>query len=147
MEKWCAKLTILELGPEQGDRVLPKLERLRQMRQEHILNSERILGERESIAGERTRPLDEGREVRVEPTRVQYPLGEDPIKDRFVAVERDKEEVYASKVEHRSRKLEDAVAFKMADLARMENLTADRFIGRWHKRIGTQGIRQAEEER
>jgi hypothetical protein len=116
--------TILELGPEQGDRVLPKLERLRQMRQEHILNSERILGERESIAGERTRPLDEGREVRVEPTRVQYPLGEDPIKDRFVAVERDKEEVYTSKVEHRSRKLEDAVAFKMADLARMENLTA-----------------------
>jgi len=116
--------TILELGPEQGDRVLPKLERLRQIRQEHIQNSERILGERESIASERTRPLDEGREVRVEPTRVQYPLGEDPIKDRFVAVERDPEQIYASKVEHRSRNVENAVAFKMADLARMENLNA-----------------------
>ena len=117
--------TVLELSPEQGDVVLPKMERLRVMRQSHIKLAQEYQRESEAPLATRTEPLDVER-VRATPrTAVQYPVGQDPIADRFVAVEPDAQNVYASKLEHRSPNVDDAIAFKDADLARMDQLTID----------------------
>ncbi|MBL7952938.1 MAG: hypothetical protein JNM62_14605 [Flavobacteriales bacterium] len=113
---------VLELAPQQGEHVLPKMERLRMIRQQHVQEAERIIKAHEAELAQRSE-----QEAPVEPlaTRAQrssYARGEDPVADRFVSVEPDAQEVYASKLEHRSSKVDDAVAFKDADLARMTDL-------------------------
>lgn len=113
---------VLELAPQQGENVLPKMERLRMIRQEHIREADRIVQDHEAAMAAQA-----GQDQPLEPlaTRAQrsnYPLGQDPIADRFVSLEPDPQEVYASKVEHRSSKVNEAVAFKDVDLARMADL-------------------------
>jgi hypothetical protein len=117
--------TVLELSPEQGDVVLPKMERLRVMRQAHLKLAEGYEQDSEAPLAERTEPLDADRSRATPRTAVRYPAGQDPIADRFVAVQPDAQNVYASKLEHRSSKVDDAVAFKDADLERLDRLTAE----------------------
>ena len=113
---------ILELDPQQGARVLPKLERLRMMRQDHLQQADRILSDFEATVAVRTVPVEDAPVSQSTRTKVQYALGEDPVADHFIFLDADPEEVYVSKVVHRSKKVDDAVAFKEADLARMDLL-------------------------
>ena len=110
---------ILELAPQQGEVILPRIERLRQIRQAHIQEAERIQ-EAATADALATAPSTEGL-PRHNP-RATFPVGEDPIADRFIHINSDPQEVYASKVDHRSHQVAEAVELKMADLARMEEL-------------------------
>ncbi|MEZ4738029.1 MAG: hypothetical protein R2818_01395 [Flavobacteriales bacterium] len=116
---------VLELAPEQGDVILPKMERLRVMRQEHLNMAAEALREAQAPIADRAEPLDAGRPRPSARTAQRYPVGQDPINDRFVAMQPDPTNIYASKLEHRSSKVDDAVAFKDADLARMDQLTVE----------------------
>ncbi|MCB0769365.1 MAG: PD40 domain-containing protein [Flavobacteriales bacterium] len=117
--------TILELSPEQSDVVLPKMERLRVMRQTHLKTADQYERMSKAPLAERTEPLDADRARPAPRAAVRYLDGQDPIADRFVAVQPDAQNVYASKLEHRSTKVDDAVAFKDADLERLDRLTAE----------------------
>ncbi len=111
---------ILELAPQQGEIILPRIERLRQLRQAHVLEAERITEEarkEEALADGGSfegLPRDKG--------RMSHAPGEDPINDRFIHIHDDPQEVYASKVVHRARSVDEAVALKEADLERMVEL-------------------------
>ncbi|MEZ4791068.1 MAG: hypothetical protein R2811_13735 [Flavobacteriales bacterium] len=111
---------ILELAPQQGEVILPRIERLRQLRQAHVLEAERIAEEarnEEALADGGSYeglPRDKG--------RMTYAPGEDPINDRFIHIHEDPQEVYASKVVHRADGVQEAVALKEADLRRMVEL-------------------------
>lgn len=112
---------VLELAPQQSDVVLPKIERLRMLRQQHVLEAERITREAEALAAtEAEQRVGLERAART----VTYPPGKDPIADRFIAIHPDPQEVFSSKVEHRSAKVQEAVAAKEADIERMSALDA-----------------------
>lgn len=110
---------VLELAPQQGANVLPKIERLRAMRQERILEAERLIRDAEGQAVIVQEPREGlGRTA----SRQMYPVGLNPVTDRFIHIQSDPQEVFASKVVHRSRKVDEAVAAKEADLERMHML-------------------------
>jgi len=114
---------ILELAPQQGEQVLPKMERLRLMRQDHLQQADRILQEHGTTLAERTQVSAPVGPAVVQRTVTRYPVGQDPVADRFISLEADPERIYASKIEHRSAKVTDAVALKDVDIERMESLT------------------------
>ena len=107
---------ILELAPQQGEVVLPRMERLRAMRQEHVLEAERITREAEALAQAQA---EEREGLARTASRSTYAPGEHPVTDRFIFKQADPQEVFASKVVHRSSKVDEAVAMKEADLERM----------------------------
>lgn len=107
---------ILELAPQQGEVVLPRMERLRAMRQEHVLEAERITREAEAMAQAQA---EEREGLARTASRSTYAPGEHPVTDRFIFKQADPQEVFASKVVHRSSKVDEAVAMKEADLERM----------------------------
>lgn len=107
---------ILELAPQQGEVVLPRMERLRAMRQEHVLEAERITREAEALEQAQA---EEREGLARTASRSTYALGEHPVTDRFIFKQADPQEVFASKVVHRSSKVDEAVAMKEADLQRM----------------------------
>ncbi len=113
---------VLELAPERGEQILPKMERLRVMRQDHLNRAETLKREGEEVILSRTAVGDDVRSEVVQRTRVNYALGEHPVNDRFIAVVPDAQEIYTSKVEHRSSKVDEAVSMKEADLVRMQVL-------------------------
>lgn len=117
------QVVLLELAPEQADRVLPRVERLRKLREDHLAEAERLISERllelANAGAEGDAPAAARNQ---QPVRRGSAAGKDPIMDRFVALDGDPAQVYASHVEHRSGKVADAVAFKEADLARMERI-------------------------
>ena len=117
------QVAVLELAPEQADRVLPRVERLRKLREEHLAEAERYIVERQREIALSGATAETPNAPLVPKTAPQAAAsGKDPIIDRFVALDNDPANVYASQVEHRSNKVADAVAFKEADLARMESL-------------------------
>ena len=107
---------VLELAPQQGANVLPRIERLRAMRQERMLEAERIMREVATLAVKEDPGPDGLPRTTSAPA---YADGQDPIADRFIHIPSDRQEVFASKVVHRSPKVEEAVAAKEADLERM----------------------------
>lgn len=107
---------VLELAPQQGASVLPKIERLRAMRQERMVEAERIMREVGTLAVKEDPGPDGLPRTTSAPT---YAEGQDPIADRFIHIPSDRQEVFASKVVHRSPKVDEAVAAKEADLERM----------------------------
>ena len=118
------QVAVLQLSPEKAGQVLPRVDRLRRIRDEHIARGEEVLAKRqEELAGlVPQEPLGTA-----PPTgRPVYTAGNDPINDRFVVVDRYAENVYESVVNHRSnaKGVNDAIAFKEADVARMDDLTA-----------------------
>lgn len=112
---------VLELSPAQGGVVLPRIERLRALRQAHLQESERLSREVEELpAGVSPAGEDIGAPAAAKAS--SYPEGRDPIADRFVAIKGEPGAVYESHVEHRSTKVREALASKEADLARMQDL-------------------------
>ncbi|MCW5897718.1 MAG: PD40 domain-containing protein [Flavobacteriales bacterium] len=118
------QVAVLELDPLQADRVLPRVERLRKLREEHLrLAEEHLAGRQREIA---ELAADAGSEAPANANGKRHgngTVGHDPILDRFVAYAEDVRQVYASRVAYRSKKVDDAVAFKDADLVRIEALT------------------------
>ncbi|MEO8589687.1 MAG: hypothetical protein ABI432_09990 [Flavobacteriales bacterium] len=119
------QVAVLDLAPQQAAQVLPRVDRLRQIREAHILEGERALQQRqdELIALAGADPSANATGASNDPPRIGYTRGEDPINDRFIVVATVPEEVYTSTVQHRATTVIDAVAFKDADIARMEDLT------------------------
>jgi len=119
------QVAVLDLAPQQAPQVLPRLDRLRQMREDHVRQGEQQLQQRQdelnALAG--ADPSVPAANTGSAPRTIGYAPGEDPINDRFIVVARDPEEVFASTVHHRAMTVNDAVAFKDADIGRMEDLT------------------------
>ncbi|MBX2971696.1 MAG: hypothetical protein KF797_01200 [Flavobacteriales bacterium] len=111
---------VLELAPQQGANVLPKIERLRLMRQTRIQEADRIT--REAAAAGQLAEETPREGLSRTASRATYPAGQNPVTDRFIFIPDDRQEVYTSKVEHRSPKVAEAVAAKDADLERMRSL-------------------------
>lgn len=117
------QVAILELDPLQAERVLPRVDRLRQLRaarlelaEEHLRQREAELmaeaGERPTAGGTSSRAASAGGVL----------TGEDPINDRFVVIEADTRDIYASTLVHRSPNVSEALVQKEAELARMDDL-------------------------
>lgn len=113
---------ILELAPQQGEVVLPRIERLRAMRQQHMAEAERItrVAAEAEVAGTATSDQRDG--LARSTSGSSYPAGRDPVADRFIYKEPDPQEIYESKVEHRSTKVAEAVAARDVDLEKMRLL-------------------------
>lgn len=118
------QVAVLDLAPQQAEQILPRVARLRQIREAHLQQGEQALQERQdelnALAG-----VDPAIAAATEDAYrpADYMRGDDPINDRFIAIAADPEEVFTSKVEHRATTVGDAVAFKDADISRMEDLT------------------------
>jgi hypothetical protein len=118
------QLSVLELDPQQASVILPRVERLRQLREAHRAQADRHLSERQDeIAALTEASAQAGAAKTATITATTTASGRDPINDRFVAV--DEKLVFASEIEHRATTVDDAVAFKNADLARIEVLDSE----------------------
>ncbi|MCB0764412.1 MAG: hypothetical protein KDB84_06890, partial [Flavobacteriales bacterium] len=119
------QLAILELDPQQAERILPLVDRLRRLRESRLILGERYLEERQAELAEAGHDHDHSTASAEEATHTLTTSGRDPIMDRFVAVDPDRVRIYASDIEHRSPNVGDAIAFKNADLARIAQLDAE----------------------
>ncbi|MBL7980745.1 MAG: PD40 domain-containing protein [Flavobacteriales bacterium] len=123
-EEMARQVQLLELAPQRAEEVLPRVARLREMRAEQLQKAEQHLRDRQNeLAALGTAdgaPKSTGASDGV---RVAGTTNSDPVNDRFVQLAPYATDVYASKLEHRATTVDDAVAFRDADLARMEDLT------------------------
>jgi hypothetical protein len=126
------QVAVLELAPQQADRVLPRVERLRKLREERLALADAYLEERQAqllASGESVIPTPEGAgedTASGTTTSTLLPagsMGPDPTADRFVAIAADPREIYSSKVEHRSEEVAEAVVAQDAALASIEELS------------------------
>lgn len=113
---------ILELAPQQGEVVLPRIERLRAMRQQHVAEAERITRVAAEAELADASEADQRDGLARSTSGSSYPAGRDPVADRFIYKEPDPQEIYESKVEHRSTKVAEAVAARDVDLEKMRLL-------------------------
>lgn len=121
------QLAVLELDPAQAERVLPRVDRLRRLRQDHLDLAQGHVDARQAELAEATGSnasdttgidtdvTDAG------PVMEQGTAGT-MLDERFIQVEEDPLRIYASTIEHRAGNVDDATAFKEADLGRMEDL-------------------------
>ncbi len=123
-EEMARQVQLLELAPQRAEEVLPRVARLREMRAEQLQKAEQHLKDRQdelaALGTADGAPKSTGASDGV---RVAGTTTSDPINDRFVQLAPYATDVYASKLEHRATTVDDAVAFRDADLARMEDLT------------------------
>lgn len=116
------QVAVLQLAPQQAETVLPRVDRLRRMREEHIARGEQEIVKRQAeVTATATRPQTDPRAGSVSTS----PSGPDPVEERYVSFDRYAGNVYASKVEHRStaKGVNDAIAFREADVARITDLS------------------------
>lgn len=130
------QLMVLDLDASQADRILPRVERLRQIRQQHMAMADRYLQDRQNeIASYEgaTGTADDTSNVSIEAgpspdtltppnTPADMPPA-DPIADRFIQVHPDLMKIYHSRIEHRSPHVKEGTSAKEADLVRMDALT------------------------
>ncbi|MFN3874294.1 MAG: hypothetical protein ACK4L7_00075, partial [Flavobacteriales bacterium] len=116
------QLAVLELAPQQAEAVLPRINRLRQLREEHMAMGAQALARRQAEVAAFSTGAPPGTAAAQPQAAPDRPH---PILERYVAIDRSAENVLASKVEHRSRAkgVDDAIAFRDADLARIDALT------------------------
>jgi hypothetical protein len=123
-EEMARQVQLIELAPQRAEEVLPRVARLREMRAEQLQKAEEHLKDRQdelaSIGIASGAPQSTGATGRVS---AEGTATSDPINDRFVQLAPYATDVYASKLEHRATTVDDAVAFRDADLARMDDLT------------------------
>lgn len=120
------QVAILQLSPQQAEVVLPRVARLRKLKEEHEALGEQALAARQAELQASNTP--EGSvNTGASTGRIEASSASDAINDRFVALDRYAASVYASKLEHRSQAkgVQEAIAFRDADVARMDVLTAD----------------------
>ena len=121
------QVAVLQLSPQQAEVVLPRMDRLRRLREEHMAAGEEAIAARQrEVAGLAPTNVADINTEQHTPTARQA-AAVDMINDRFVALDRYAENVYASKIEHRStaKGVADAIAFKEADVARMDEITSE----------------------
>ncbi len=115
------QVAVLQLSPQQAEAVLPRVDRLRRLREERLALGEQALLDRQAELGAALA------EAPGDATAAERPAGApDPINDRFVSIDRYATNVFASTVNHRSRAkgMEEAIAFRDADVARIDALTS-----------------------
>jgi len=115
------QVAVLQLSPQQADVVLPRVDRLRRLREDRLARGEQAIQERQA-------ELNAAQPLAVNAAKSGVPRAagtHDPINDRFVAIDRYASNVYASKLEHRSRGkgIDEAIAFRDADVSRIDGLT------------------------
>ncbi len=156
------QLAILELDPDQAARVLPRVDRLRRLREASLERADGHIGTRQAeldALAHTTEPAvppapSEGTGTTTVPA--MDPAIADRINDHFVAITPDAKAIYASEVQHRSAKVGDAVAFKNADLDRIAKLQAridslnelmkEHAGGREYERLEKQAYRLTDEK-
>lgn len=117
------QVAILELSPEQAEVVLPRIERLRKLRAASLENAEQLLRDRQAeLAADQESIAGTNGENGSTSSRTSFAAGNDPINDRFVIIEGDPRNIYASSLAHRSSAVAEAVGQKNGDLARIEML-------------------------
>ncbi len=117
------QVAILELSPEQAQVVLPRVERLRKLRAASLENADQVLRDREAeLAAAQENAAGTDGETGSGSARGSFAAGKDPINDRFVVIEGDPRNIYASPLAHRSSVVAEAVGQKNGDLARIEML-------------------------
>ena len=118
------QVAVLQLAPQQAEVVLPRVDRLRRLRETHIQAGEGAIASRQQEVNgiQPTQPREASVPERTATRRMD---GTDPIDDRFISIDRYAGNVFASKIEHRSQAkgVDDAVAAKNADLVRIDGLT------------------------
>lgn len=116
------QVAVLNLAPQQADAVLPRIARLRNMREAHVERGEQAIAQRQAELVAQQTPTASGVS---DDNAVRFAPGADPINDRYVAIDRYARDVFSSKVEHRSsaKGVNDAIAFRDADVARIADLT------------------------
>ena len=116
------QVAVLNMAPQQAEAVLPRVDRLRRLREEHLALGEQAIAQRQAeLAGGGSQASN----VIAEAEAMPFALGKDPIKDRYVSIDRYARDVFSSKVVHRStaKGMNDAIAFRDADVARMDDLS------------------------
>jgi hypothetical protein len=123
-EEMARQVQLLELAPQRAEEVLPRVARLREMRAEQLQKAEQHLKDRQDELAA-LGASDNGTNVTGPSGNASGGMvkGPDPVNDRFVELAPYATDVYASKLEHRATTVDDAIAFKDADLARMDDLT------------------------
>ena len=121
------QLAVIEADASKAEEVLPRVERLRQLKEEHINEADRILeGSQQQYAAQETRALEQAVQDRIdEQLVVERPSttqrsGTTHV-DHYVSVQ-PAEFIYESVVEHRSPNVAEAVQLKDRDLERMVDL-------------------------
>lgn len=118
------QVAVLQLSPQQAEVVLPRVDRLRRLREVHIAQGEQAIAERQAELQQLAVGPD-GEVTGQDHDTTAPAIGKDPINDRFIIIDRYARNVFASKVEHRSRAkgISEAIAFRDADVARIDDLS------------------------
>jgi hypothetical protein len=116
------QVKLLELAPQRAEEILPRVARLRELRNEQLHLADQHLKDRQD---ELAATGAMAQEVPSSQGGVggDEKAGQDPMSDRFVALAPNATDVYESRLEHRATTVDDALAFKEADLARIDDLT------------------------
>jgi hypothetical protein len=117
------QVKLLELAPQRAEEILPRVARLRELRNEQLHLADQHLKDRQDELAAAGAMAQEVAPSQVADAGGNVETGQDPINDRFVALTPYATDVYAIKLEHRASTVDDAVAFKEADLARIDDLT------------------------
>lgn len=122
-------LAQLEQHPERSDRILPQIQRWRDLKQEHVLAAERALAHvgQEYAASETSAMEDELLSGTKQPAGAERPAGGSttPHNDAYVTIDPDPAKIYLSRMEPRSAQLKQAVARKENDLEKARTMQAE----------------------
>ncbi|MBK7239215.1 MAG: PD40 domain-containing protein [Flavobacteriales bacterium] len=125
------QLAVLQLDSSQAGTILPRISRLSKMREERIETGAQYAAVAQQVAeaqpeepGMNSIQLSEviGSQEEKEPETAK---ARHPILDRFISVDPDPKNVYASDLAHRADGLDNALAFKTADLARIDGIQGE----------------------
>ncbi|HRH38714.1 MAG TPA: hypothetical protein PK760_10235, partial [Flavobacteriales bacterium] len=120
------QVAVLQLAPQQADVVLPRVARLREIREAHLAKSDSLA----SIADDLVASAEATRTMAAVGDPIKNPTGlsgKQAIEDHFVAIEERDSRIYESRFDTRSKSsdVNDAIAFKEADIARMQTLQSE----------------------
>ena len=118
------QLALLENAPDRAAEVLPRVDRLRQLKQRHLMEAERLLLVSRGEAAPPSTVAMESTSGRPERTGI---AGQEASTgghlDRFVALQDDPEVVYESTLVHRSPEVAEAVALQQRDMETIAGLS------------------------
>ncbi len=123
------QLMVLELDPQQAERILPRVDRLRQIRESHLRQGEQHLQDRQDEVAALGDPVGIEEPWSEAPVAVRYDRKSselppaDAITDKFVHLHEDPLMVYYSEIQHRSPDVAEGLERKGSDLARMDLLS------------------------
>ncbi|MFZ1688052.1 MAG: hypothetical protein WAU70_11555 [Flavobacteriales bacterium] len=123
--------TVLESAPERADEILPRVERLRQMRLAHTAEADRYLKEA-GIANEAlARNIDPAEDYAIDPGNGTTKQGNPPQRssststshvDEYISPVDDPEFILESPIDFRSTKVADALLIREQDMERMVDM-------------------------